>query len=59
VDCATSSCISLRLYGVPLYDHVGQRELMDGWAAKKGEEGVARYWQDKNLLSLDGRPTGL
>ncbi len=55
VDLVQTSCG----YGVPLYDHVGQRELMDGWAAKKGEEGVARYWQEKNLLSLDGRPTGL
>ncbi len=55
VDLVQTSCG----YGVPLFQHVGQRTLMDGWAEKKGDEGVADYWQDKNLVSLDGRPTGL
>lgn len=55
VDLVQTSCG----YGVPLFEHAGQRTLMDGWAEKKGEDGVAAYWQEKNLLSLDGLPTGL
>jgi hypothetical protein len=23
----------------------------------KGEEGISRYWEDKNLTSIDGKPT--
>jgi hypothetical protein len=55
VDLVQTSCG----YGVPLYQPAGQRTLMDGWAEKKGDDGIAAYWQEKNLLSLDGRPTGL
>jgi hypothetical protein len=46
-------------YGVPLMETVGQRELMDGWAAKKGEDGLAAYHAEKNVVSIDGFPTGL
>jgi pyridoxamine 5'-phosphate oxidase-like protein len=55
VDLVQTSCG----YGVPLMETVGQRDLMDTWAAKKGPEGLADYWAGKNTVSLDGRPTGL
>jgi hypothetical protein len=55
VDLVQTSCG----YGVPLMETVGQRDLMDSWAAKKGPEGVAAYWAEKNTASLDGLPTGL
>ena len=55
IDLVQTSCG----YGVPLYEHAGQRTLMDSWAEKKGDDGVAAYWQQKNLLSIDGLPTGL
>jgi hypothetical protein len=32
---------------------------MDKWARAKGEDGIAAYWEEKNLLSQDGLPTGL
>ena len=55
IDLVQTSCG----YGVPLFELTGQRDLMDGWAAKKGEAGVAAYHQEKNRVSLDGFPTGL
>jgi len=55
VDLVQTSCG----YGVPLMETVGQRDLMDTWAAKKGPDGLAAYWAEKNTTSLDGLPTGL
>lgn len=55
VDLVVTSCG----YGVPLMEEVGQRDLMDRWAEKKGEAGLAAYHAEKNLVSLDGMPTGL
>jgi len=45
--------------GVPLYAFQGQREQLVEWAQKKGEQGIADYWEQKNRLSLDGRDTGI
>jgi len=55
VDLVQTSCG----YGVPLYDFVDQRDLMDSWAAKKGEDGLDAYRRQHNLVSIDGLPTGL
>lgn len=43
--------------GVPLFDYRGQRTQLLDWAEKKGPEGIADYWDKKNRVSLDGRPT--
>jgi len=43
--------------GVPFYDYVEEREQLTTWASKQGEEGVHNYWREKNLISLDGKPT--
>jgi len=45
-------------YGVPLMDYQGERDTMDRWAEAKGPDGIEAYWQDKNLTSMDGLPTG-
>jgi hypothetical protein len=29
---------------------------MAEWAARKGEEGIRRYWESANSVSLDGLP---
>jgi hypothetical protein len=55
VDLVLTSCG----YGVPLMETVGQRDLMDAWAVKKGPDGVAAYWAEKNTSSIDGLPTGI
>ncbi len=43
-------------YGVPLMSFDGHRPTMDEWAARKGAEGIERYWAEKNSSSLDGLP---
>lgn len=55
VDLVQTSCG----HGVPLYDYVGQRDIMAQWATKKGDDGLHAYQQEKNRVSIDGRPTGL
>ncbi len=55
VDLVLTSCG----YGVPLMELTGQRDLMAGWAQKKGPEGISSYQAEKNTTSLDGLPTGL
>ncbi len=46
-------------FGVPLYEFVGQRDMLPDWAAKKGPEGIERYHREKNAASIDGMPTTL
>ncbi len=46
-------------YGVPLYAYEAERPQMDAWARAKGEDGIEAYWQDNNLVSMDGFATGL
>ena len=44
---------------VPYLSYTSDRELLNEWAAKKGEEGLRQYWNEKNQLSLDGLPTNI
>ena len=44
---------------VPNYTYNGDRELLNNWAKKKGEEGLSHYWRDKNQVSIDGIPTNI
>ena len=53
VDMVQTSCG----FGVPLFDLKGERGLLKQWAEKKGDEGIKQYWEQKNQLSLDGKPT--
>ena len=55
IDLVLTSCG----FGVPLYDFEGQRDVLDSWAAKKGDDGLLTYQREKNAESLDGLPTGL
>jgi len=55
VDRVQTSCG----YGVPLFDYRGERPSMDNWARSKGEEGLETYRREKNMVSIDGLPTGL
>ena len=55
VDLVQTSCG----YGVPKFDFVEQRDLMNAWATKKGPDGLADYQDKHNLISMDGLPTGL
>ncbi|RZI84300.1 MAG: pyridoxamine 5'-phosphate oxidase family protein [Rubrivivax sp.] len=44
---------------VPLYSYESDREQLLNWATKQGEIGIAKYWHDKNQLSIDGIQTGI
>jgi predicted pyridoxine 5'-phosphate oxidase superfamily flavin-nucleotide-binding protein len=55
VDMVLTSCG----FGVPLYDFIAQRETLAKWAGSKGVEGVRAYWAERNVESLDGKPTGI
>jgi hypothetical protein len=46
-------------YSVPLYEYTGERDHADKWAKSKGKEGLAKYMQEKNMVSLDGLPTAM
>lgn len=46
-------------FAVPFYAFEGERDTLDKWAQKKGDEGVREYWQLKNTRSLDGKETGI
>ncbi|HEY4040783.1 MAG TPA: pyridoxamine 5'-phosphate oxidase family protein [Rhodopila sp.] len=46
-------------YGVPLFDYKADRPTLRRWAENKGEDGVAAYWREKNVLSIDGFETGV
>lgn len=54
VDCQriSDSCG----YGVPIMAFDGHRPTMDEWADRKGPDGIAAYWSEKNTTSLDGLP---
>ena len=55
VESAQKSCGS----GVPtfeLVEHRGPGELLPFYE-KMGEDGVKRYWEKKNRVSIDGKPT--
>jgi predicted pyridoxine 5'-phosphate oxidase superfamily flavin-nucleotide-binding protein len=47
-------------YGVPLLRYEGERPHSGAWAAKRlrvgGPEAIARYREEKNVVSIDGLP---
>jgi hypothetical protein len=55
VDLVQTSCGM----SVPFFEYVEEREQLNQWAAKKGENGIRDYWREKNRFSLDGMPTGI
>ncbi len=46
-------------YAVPFLDYVGEREQLQNWANKQGEDRLKKYREEKNSLSIDGFDTGL
>ena len=46
-------------YAVPRMTFDEERELLTTWANKKGDDGIAAYHQEKNVVSIDGFPTGM
>jgi hypothetical protein len=55
VDLVQTSCG----FGVPFLEFTGERPLMASSADKRGPQGLLAYQREKNLVSIDGFPTGL
>ncbi len=53
IEMVQSSCGM----AVPNYEYIGERELLNEWAATKGDEGIRQYWIDKNQTTIDNIPT--
>ena len=43
-------------YGVPLYEYVGNRDVLQKWAQQKGSERLIEYRLQNNSQSIDGLP---
>lgn len=41
-------------FGVPLYSFESQRDTLLQWAERKGDEGLRKYWVERNAVSIDG-----
>ena len=46
-------------FAVPFYDFVGDRDMLTTWAERKNDEEMKEYWEVKNTVSIDGKPTGM
>jgi hypothetical protein len=55
IDLVQTSCGM----AVPYFAYQGDRDLLEEWALKKGDEGIRQYWAEKNQLSLDAIPTNI
>ena len=43
-------------YSVPLMDYREDRQVLRRWSERKGPDGIAAYWRQKNGTSIDGLP---
>jgi hypothetical protein len=43
-------------YSIPFLDYREERPTLQQWAARKGDDGLAEYWAEKNVASIDGLP---
>jgi hypothetical protein len=55
IDSIMSTCG----FGVPLYEHKGERTMLPEWSSKMGEERMEAYRHERNQRSIDGLPTYL
>jgi hypothetical protein len=53
VDLVQTSCGM----GVPRFDFVAERGQLKEWSEKKGADGLKKYWEQKNQISIDGKPS--
>jgi len=55
VDLVQTSCG----FGVPLMSYKEERTTLTKSAEKKGPEKIKKYWEEKNMLSIDGFETNI
>ena len=46
-------------FAVPLMKYQKNRTILTDWSAKKNDNEIKSYWEEKNVTSIDGLPTGL
>ncbi len=46
-------------FAVPFFDYRGERETLIASCTRRGPEGLATFWAERNQRSIDGLPTGL
>lgn len=46
-------------FGVLVMEYKHDRTELRKWSEKKGDDGIREYQNEKNMLSLNGKPTGL
>lgn len=46
-------------FAVPYMEYKEDRPILKDWADTKGKEGIETYWREKNMVSIDGFPTGI
>lgn len=51
VDLVQTSCGQ----AVPFFDYKSERDELNEWALKKGDEGLQEYRKDRNAVSIDGK----
>jgi len=42
-----------------LFEFNTQRDLLVQWADRKCDLGLRDYWESRNQVSIDGKPTGV
>ncbi|MGF1582662.1 MAG: hypothetical protein ACFCD0_25340 [Gemmataceae bacterium] len=55
IDLVQTSCGK----AVPYYSYDGNREELNQWAERKGVNGIRRYWEQKNRVSLNNKEKGI
>lgn len=55
VDLVQTSCG----FAVPFMDFKEERQTLNSWSTKQGDEGIRNYWKEKNTVSIDGYETGI
>ena len=53
------SLISLQSFAVPVMAFERDRDTLERWAERKGPDGIAEYWRERNVATIDGIPTGM
>lgn len=43
-------------YSIPFMEYREERPTLIQWAERKGDDGLAAYWDEKNVTSIDGLP---
>ena len=46
-------------YAVPQYEFIKERDTLKKWSDKKSSEEIREYWEENNVLTLDGVETNV